>query len=166
MLTLILVRHAEAAAFSEKGDHVRGLTERGLVQAFAAGEMIKGWGFTPSLCICSDALRAVQTLDKIAGKCGVLQSRVVYTNRLYKSYTTQELLELIASAAADAKELDADCVIVVGHNPDITYKADNLSREPLTAAFPTAGVIALLFDADNWSQVGARSGVVLRSSFF
>ncbi|MGN0028857.1 MAG: hypothetical protein ACI35Q_03890 [Marinilabiliaceae bacterium] len=75
-------------------------------------------------------------------------------------------MEIVASAVEKSCEPDADCVVVVGHNPDVTYKADALSREPLKAAFPTAGVVALLFDVDDWSEVCARAGTILRSSFF
>lgn len=166
MLALILARHAEAPIISENGDHGRELSGRGLVQAAAAGEAIKGWGFSPSLCVSSDVRRAAQTAERIAETCGISQGCVVYTNRLYESYTTQELVELVASSVAKSRVPDADCVVVVGHNPDVTYKADALSREPLKAAFPTAGVVALLFDADDWSEVSARSGSILRSSFF
>lgn len=166
MLILILARHAEASIISENGDHGRELSGRGLSQAAAAGETIKGWGLTPSICVSSDARRAVQTAGRIAEACGISQSHVVFTNRLYQSYTTQEFLELVASAVAKSGAPEADCVLVVGHNPDVTYKADALSREPLKAAFPTAGVIALLFDADDWSAVSARTGTILRSSFF
>lgn len=166
MLTLILARHAEASVLSENGDHSRELSGRGLVQAVAAGETIKGWGFTPSLCVSSDARRAAQTAGRIAETCGISQGCVVYANRLYESYTTQEFVEIVASAVAKSREPDADCVVVVGHNPDVTYKADALSRVPLKAAFPTAGVVALLFDVDDWSELSARAGTILRSSFF
>lgn len=166
MLTLILARHAEASIISENGDHSRELSGRGLVQAAAAGETIKGWGFSPSLCVSSDARRAAQTAERIAETCGISQGCVVYTNSLYESYTTQELVEIVASSVAKSRVPDSDCVVVVGHNPDVTYKADALSHEPLKAAFPTAGVVALLFDADDWSEVSARSGTILRSSFF
>lgn len=162
MLTLIIVRHGEATPFSEKGDHGRELTRRGQSQAEAAGNLIKGWGMTPSLCISSDAIRAKQTAARVTDVCGIPQGRVVYSNDLYLSYTTQELIDMVAREA-DPK--DADCVVVVGHNPDVTYKADALSREPLAAAFPTAGVVAMIFDVDNWADVSARSGTIIRSSF-
>lgn len=166
MLTLILARHADASIISENGDHSRELSGRGLVQAAAAGETIRGWGFTPSICVCSDARRAAQTAEQIAETCGISPGCVVYTNRLYGSYTTQELVELVASSVEKSRVPDADCVVVVGHNPDVTYKADALSREPFRAAFPTAGVVAILFDADDWSEICARSGSIIRSSFF
>lgn len=163
MLTLIIVRHGEASPFSDLGDHGRELTSRGHKQATAAGENIKAWGFAPSLCLCSDAARARQTAAHVVEACGLRQGRVVYSKMLYSSYTTQELIDAVASEASGID--GCDCVVVVGHNPDVTYKADALSHEPLPVAFPTAGVVALLFDVDNWADVGARSGTIIRSSF-
>lgn len=163
MLTLIIVRHGEASPYSDLGDHGRELTSRGHAQASAAGNVIKGWGFAPSLCLCSDAARAKQTAAHVVEACGLGQGRVVYSAMLYSSYTTQELIDAVASEAA--KVDGCDCVIVVGHNPDVTYKADALSRDPLPVAFPTAGVVALLFDVDNWADVSAQSGTIIRSSF-
>lgn len=163
MLTLILVRHGEATPFSSSGDHGRELTDHGVEQAKAAGELIRGWGFAPSLCVSSDAARAVQTTACVSAACGV--RRTVYSAMLYGSYTTNELIEAVATSVNEADGGVCDCVVVVGHNPDMTYKADALSREPLQAAFPVAGAVVLLFDVNRWDEVTARSGTILRSSF-
>lgn len=78
---------------------------------------------------------------------------------LYDSYTTQEFIDCIASNAI------GDNLLVVAHNPDITYKASNLSVQPLPAAFPTAGILILDFDVVSWSDISARSGIMSFSNF-
>lgn len=167
MLTLILVRHAEALSSFDASDHERKLTPRGEAQAVAAGLALNSWGITPSLCLSSDARRAVKTAELATKACGLMPSDMIFSAKLYQSYTTQQLIDNVASAVENHGAVsDADCVMVVGHNPDISYRADALSREPLPTSFPTAGVLALLFDADNWRNVSARSGSVLRTTFF
>lgn len=153
------MRHGEAAIAAD--DHERPLTERGSRQALASAELLKGWGVLPSLIISSDAQRAEATTRVVASALGE-KPRVEASRMLYDGYTTQGLLDKVSSLA----DKSDDCVMVVAHNPDLTYKLRSLCRDACRAAFPTAGVAVLCFDADSWSDVEARTASVLFSSFF
>lgn len=166
MLTLILMRHAEAQTPFDLDDRARRLTVRGASQAKIAAELMTGWGIAPELTICSDAKRAVETADIV---CESLKSGckdILKVPFLYQSYTTQDLVDCFADHADGSKEPGAECVLCVGHNPDLSYRADALMSEPLPVAFPTAGVLVLGFEAERWRDISARSAFVLRSSFF
>ena len=162
MLTLILMRHAEAGSASS--DYERKLSSRGQTQAAKVGELIRGWGLCPDLVISSGVKRTVETADIVSSAFTVPPLRTVETS-LYESYTTQHLLDVMAKYGDYSSENAANCILVVAHNPDISYRADALMNEPLPVGFPTAGVVALIFDADRWTDVSARSGSLLRSSF-
>lgn len=160
MLTLTLMRHGEASTVAAS-DLVRPLTGFGRKQAEAAAKELMGWGVWPGLVVASSAKRASQTAQVVAA-CFGSGVPLVYEPFLYDGYTTQHLLDCVARQATAH---GVDSVLVVGHNPDITHKASNLCRDTLRAAFPTGGVLALLFDCDAWGDVAARSASVLRSSF-
>lgn len=153
------MRHGEAAMADD--DHTRPLTERGSRQALASAELLKGWGVLPSLIISSDAQRAKATA-RVAASAFSMKPRVEMSRMLYDGYTTQGLLDEISSLA----NISDDCVMIVAHNPDLTYKLQSLCRCACPASFPTAGVVVLCFDADSWSSVEARTAGVLFSSFF
>lgn len=157
MLRLALMRHGEAA-YSSGDDHDRPLTDRGIAQANSAALLLSQCGFTPTSIISSNAKRTRQTTKCIVDGLNV-SAPIVYTPMLYDSYTTQELLDCFASNAV------GDNLLVVAHNPDITYKASNLSVQPLPAAFPTAGILILDFDVVSWSDISARSGIMSFSNF-
>lgn len=157
MLRLALMRHGEAA-YSSNDDHARSLTDRGIAQAKSAALLLAQCGFTPASIISSDAKRTSQTTKCIVD-CLKVSAPIVYNQMLYDSYTTQEFIDCIASNAK------GDTLLVVAHNPDITYKASNLSVQPLPAAFPTAGILILDFDIVSWSDISARTGFISFSNF-
>ena len=60
---LIIMRHAKAEPFGNKGDSERELTDKGLKQAKAVGKGIESLGLVPDQISCSSATRTRQTLD-------------------------------------------------------------------------------------------------------
>lgn len=165
MLTLILLRHADAETCFADEDHNRKLTSKGRAQAASVGKIIKGWGVAPEMFFSSDATRALTTSSIVAREISFDPKEVVTAPFLYDSYTTQDMLSYISRKADNMNGRVAECVIIVAHNPDVTFRADTLLKEGLQVAFPTAGALAILFDADKWDDVSARSGSILRSSF-
>lgn len=157
MLRLALMRHGEAA-YSNGDDHDRPLTDRGIAQAKAAAMLLTQCGFTPSSIISSDAKRTRQTSKWVVDSLNI-SVPTSYAPMLYDSYTTQDFIDCITSNAV------GDNLLVVAHNPDITYKASNLSVQQLPSAFPTAGILILDFDVDSWSEIAARMGSISFSSF-
>ncbi|MBQ2321382.1 MAG: histidine phosphatase family protein [Bacteroidales bacterium] len=158
MLTLVLVRHGEAG-YGDGEDFERRLTARGKNQALNASLLLKGWGISPEIFIASDAVRAKETAQIMAEQVSERKT-IVYEHFLYEAYTTDELLGCLSQKAQESKT-----VALVAHNPDITYKASNLAAEALPCSFPTAGLLVLQFEDDDWANVSARSGRIAYSSF-
>ena len=63
---LIIMRHAKAEPFGDKGDSERELTDKGLKQAKAVGKGIESLGLVPDQISCSSVTRTRQTLDRNA----------------------------------------------------------------------------------------------------
>ena len=62
---LIIMRHAKAEPFGDKGDSERELTDKGLKQAKAVGKGIESLGLVPDQISCSSVTRTRQTLDRV-----------------------------------------------------------------------------------------------------
>ncbi|PJM79908.1 SixA phosphatase family protein [Bifidobacterium scaligerum] len=62
---LIVMRHAKAEPFGEKGDRDRNLTDKGLKQAKSVGKGLVALGLSPEQISCSSAMRTRQTLDRM-----------------------------------------------------------------------------------------------------
>jgi phosphohistidine phosphatase len=115
--TLVLLRHAKAASPVNVADPQRGLTERGHVDAAAAGTWLAGGRLLPDVVVCSPARRARETWHGLAAALGGEASRpaVRYEPTLYRAFSGQELLDLIT-----ATEPETTTVLVVGHNPTLS----------------------------------------------
>jgi phosphohistidine phosphatase len=100
-------------------------------------------GYFPDITICSNAVRARETLVGIAGQADT--GRVVFTDRLYSDDATG-YLELIHESA------DGGSVLVIGHNPmmedlasAISGDGDPAARATLHSGFPTSGLAVIAF---------------------
>ena len=71
---LIIMRHAKAEPFGNKGDSERELTDKGLKQAKAVGKGIESLGLVPDQISCSSVTRTRQTLDRMLKTFGDKQS--------------------------------------------------------------------------------------------
>ncbi len=158
MPTIIFIRHADATSADNLNDFDRPLSPRGIRQAQNTALLLKQHNITPTSVISSNALRAQQTTTQILN---TLNSNITPTclPLLYNSYTTNQLLNAIAQHA------HGDTLLLVAHNPDITYRVANLCLQPLPAAFPTAGLLVLSFPTDSWDTLAPRSATITLSNF-
>jgi phosphohistidine phosphatase len=108
---LWLLRHAEAVEGTP--DDERPLTERGTMQAEAAGWALQQLGVTIDACLSSPKLRAVQTAQLACAPLGV---EVTVERRL-------------AGEPFDVSELVAGLgeVLLVGHDPSFTLTLHDLT---------------------------------------
>ncbi len=158
MPSIIFIRHADALTADNLNDFDRPLSPRGIQQAQNTALILKQHNVTPTSVIASNALRAQQTTTQILNTLNP-SITPTYLPLLYNSYTTNQLLDTIAQHA------DGDTLLLVAHNPDITYRVANLSRQPLPAAFPTAGLLLLSFPANSWNTLTPRSATITLSNF-
>jgi len=108
---LWLLRHAEAA--DGVPDDERPLTERGVMQAEAAGRALEALGVTVDACLTSPKVRAVQTAQLACAPMGV---EVTVERRL--SGEPFDAYELVAGLGD---------VLLVGHDPSFTLTLHDLT---------------------------------------
>ena len=141
MSTLFLLRHAKAVAQHADGDRARGLSEAGRDSARAMATAAAERHFAPSLVLCSDAVRARETLAIVLPALKPAPE-IVYEDALYLA-DAKQLLQRLRRIPDDVRS-----VMLVGHNPGLQELAVMLSDQPtgplmarLTIDFPTAALV-------------------------
>ena len=145
MKTLTLVRHAKSSwKDSSLSDKKRPLNKRGERDAPKMGKRILEHGIRPSLIISSPATRAWTTAKIIAKEISYPREFLQREDRLYLA-STDEILDVIL-----AQDDEFQSLMVVGHNPGMTSLANFLSPG-LTNNLPTAGVVSVQIDQQDWN---------------
>jgi len=145
MKILTLVRHAKSSwKDTSLADRDRPLNRRGERDAPEMGRRIAAAGIRPSLIISSPAVRAWTTARIIAEEIGYPREFLQRDKGLYLA-SVNGILDVIVSQDAGFNSL-----MLVGHNPGLTDFANYLVPG-LTNNIPTAGVVSVQLDADDWS---------------
>jgi len=147
MKTLFLVRHAKSSR-DDPGlsDKERPLNDRGTRDAPKMGARLAKHDVKPDLIVSSPAVRARTTAELIAKKLDYKVKDIVLDERLYAA-APGDVLDVI-------RELDdkPKCVMVVGHNPELSQLAARLSGKDTD--MPTCAVAEFAYDIKSWSLVG------------
>ena len=101
-------------------------------------------GIRPSLIVSSPAVRAWTTAKVIANEIGYPREFLQRDNALYLG-SVNGILDVIAS-----QDVGFNSLMLVGHNPGFTDLANHLVPG-LTNNVPTAGVISVELDTDEWT---------------
>jgi phosphohistidine phosphatase len=155
---LIVLRHAKAAR-PDVPDRARPLTERGRLDAAAAGRWLADAGYPLDAAVCSPARRTVETWELAAA---ALRSAppVNYDERVYGA-SVETLIDVLRETPPEVRS-----VVLVGHNPGLQLltlalagdaKGDALDR--LREKFPTCALAVLAVPGD-WSGL-APGGTTL-----
>jgi phosphohistidine phosphatase len=149
---LYLLRHAKSS-WGDAGveDHERPLSSRGRKAAGKMAEHLRASGIRPALVLCSSALRARQTLERVAPAFGEVVS--IKVERPLYGADEGDLLARLRRVAASVQS-----VMVIGHNPGLQYLALTLAargsqRDRLEAKFPTAALATLRFLESPWKEL-------------
>ncbi len=144
MTRLFLLRHAKAGwALPGMRDFDRPLDASGHLDADATGAAMREKGYEPDITLCSNARRARQTLEGIAGQADT--GRVLFLDHLY-SDDAAAYLSLIREHG------ECGSILLIGHNPMMEDLAmalagdgEETARVTLHAGFPTSGLAVIAF---------------------
>src|ERR1700761_9215785 len=116
------MRHANAQWNDrEISDFERPLNRRGHSEAEAMARRMSELGLSPSLLLVSTARRALQTAEAVALELGVPARYISREESLYLA-PAEEILRLVRATGPRIPH-----VMVVGHNPGISYLANLLA---------------------------------------
>ena len=154
MKRLILTRHAKSAwADPTMADHDRPLNERGKTAAADLGQWLASRGYVPAQVLCSDALRTRKTWSGIAP---ALPGTPVLDLKPALYHAGPDVMLAVLQHA------QAECVMMIGHNPGICEFASRLVKTaPLNPEFqryPTGATTVIDFAADSWADIAYGDG--------
>lgn len=155
MKTLYLLRHAKSS-WDHPGlaDQQRPLSKRGLHDAPMMGERFASRDERLDQVLASPALRAFTTAQLFCEACGFAAEKIVAEPDLY--FLGSGSIEGVIRAQDDRLQ----SLMLVFHNPDITYFANSLGDDVRIDNVPTSGLLKAQSDIESWSDwspEGARA---------
>lgn len=156
MKTLIITRHAKAVpGTGNEPDIMRKLAPRGYKDIkIIALELVKH-DLVPGLIVSSPAVRTVETARHLAAHFDEHTIPVITRDSLYMDFP-DEIFGFIESLCPEEKT-----VMVVGHNPDVMDKVEQLSEVDLDS-FPTSATAVIDFDTESWARLPGILGKLRR----
>ena len=151
MKKLLLIRHAEAEGYADKGDFARSLSAKGKTDAAHLAQKLQSQNLIPHLVISSPALRTITTALTITEQLGLSTPQ---TNPSVYEASERTLLKTINHFTNSV-----DFIAMVGHNPGISYLLLNLTGKVRDVP-PCTAIIVVFEDADSWQEISHESGVI------
>lgn len=142
------MRHAKAEKDSHSdNDFNRRLKAKGIIAAQFISKTIADMKIKPDLIVTSPVVRTLSTAQILSEHFG-LQQKILTKNYLYnRLYTFNEIVDDII-----AFQNESDTVIIIGHNPEISYllnEIDSNSNDVLA----TSSAVVFDFETTNWSEL-------------
>ena len=157
MITLYLLRHAQASQAGNRGDDKsRLLNARGRRAATTMGHHMRDARLKPSHVLCSTAERARETYENLSAAAGwaAHDPSRDFVDLLYLA-TPADVLSVLQNLDDTIHE-----VLVIGHNPGIHKLACSLAEpcgelyEQLLNGYPTGALTVLTTLTAQWRTIG------------
>jgi len=153
MKTLYLLRHAKSSWDDpSQTDFERPLNQRGIKAAPFMGNLMAQKGFTPSVIICSPAMRA-KTTARLVKDAGGFSEEIVFEKSIYEA-SPNNLREIVSKLSEDHGS-----ALLVGHNPGIEGFIRYLTG--LLEPMPTAALAVIELENERWEEVNDNCGKLL-----
>lgn len=151
MKQLVLMRHGDAESLGLNGDRSRKLTEFGRNQAKSTAQQLSSL-CTPTTVIHSPYARAVETADIVAN-CFSSEIEKFTENTITPGNSIAEFIECVAGYEYTSS------LLVVTHNPVVSYVASTLAPREGSIAFRTAQ--AIVFEVGDFPRDMRIAHIVL-----
>ena len=146
-----MVRHATAEDQTMMiRDFQRELVGKGKTDALVMGKWLAGNDIVADVIVTSSAPRAAQTAVILADQIKFDTQSISKKETLYDGGPRAYL------SAVNGLPAESDTVILVGHNPDITYFAEYLSGADI-GSMSKCGIVVLESDELNWSEISSKT---------
>jgi len=136
---------------SDQKDFDRELNSVGLQNSTRMGMNFVNNSVAFDMILSSPAKRASQTASLIAEQLKYETSRIHHNEEIYEA--SVRTLLLVVNRMKD----DWNSVLLVGHNPAISYLAEYLTNHEL-GSITTCGVVKIEFALESWQEVSEHVG--------
>lgn len=152
---ITLIRHAKSSWDNPTlRDFDRPLNKRGEKDAPFMGSKLLEEGVKFDQIISSPAKRTTLTIEKICPKINFPIDQILWEESLFHS-SMRNVLQLLS-----VLDDDINSAAIVGHNPSITDTANFLQNDLHIDNIPTAGIISIKYDIDDWTDILDSKGTL------
>ncbi|MDW7693711.1 histidine phosphatase family protein [Flammeovirgaceae bacterium SG7u.111] len=149
---IILFRHAEALEPNIAiKDFDRPLTPQGAQDASRMGKTLRETQVKIDAFYSSSALRATETAERVAEQLPYDVNDIFFEEDIY-NISLGKLLMFIQNL-----DSDLETVLILGHNPTITYFTEYITGEG-NLHFSPANAALISFDIANWKEADKGKG--------
>lgn len=150
------MRHG-TAKFHQGKDFDRPLHAQAKGEFERVSQQLKKLNFAPTYILVSAALRTEQTLEWWK-KNGQMPFKAVTKKSLYLA-SAHQIEQILLNELSDRED---EQVLLIGHNPGISDWVFNKLSSCNTSfmGFPTAGLVELYWDIENWSAFPYSEGIL------
>jgi phosphohistidine phosphatase len=153
MKILYIIRHAKSSWEDiSLSDFERPLNKRGEKDAPFMGKVLKELHVRPDIVYSSPALRAKMTAEIITKEVHY-DKDILFVDAIYEA-DVRTLHEFITTI-----DDENSIVFLFGHNTslnEVAYKYVGFNEN-----IPTCGVVSIVFDIENWSEISERNAKFL-----
>ena len=153
MKVLYLIKHAKSNwGIPNTRDFERPISKRGSKDVNTIGSYLMIQDIVPDIVLSSCALRAQETTDLLADKIN-FRGKKFFLEELYMSIA-EDIQEIIM-----AQDDSLNNIFVIAHNPQISELV-NLMTEEHFSKIPSMGVVSIVFDIEEWSEIENTKGKI------
>lgn len=149
---LFLLRHGQTVSGFNMRDFDRSLTPTGEQDIQHLARVLKNNNFSVDKIYCSPAKRTRQTCALLLEGLE-LELEPVVNESIYEA-TLDQLFEVISQT-----DCSINSVLLVGHNPGISYLCDYLTNAVYTGMSP-GQMISIDFEIDCWKEITKGVGTI------
>ncbi len=156
---LFILRHAKSSwSEVDKSDRDRALKPKGIKDITTLAKTVRHTVKNVDSIITSPANRAIHTAILFAENASLAVEKIFIDRRVYEA-DEGVIKEIIAAQPNDVKSL-----MIVGHNPTLSYFVNSFLPEPIFE-LPTSGFVCLYFDSDDWATISKSTLAEFNTSY-
>jgi phosphohistidine phosphatase len=151
--TLYLIRHATAEEGGNSPmfrDFDRDLTSTGIIESARMGKFLAATDVKFDLIVSSAAERAKATAKIFAEQLNYDADAILIDDSLYGGGPRSYL------SAVNQLDETVNVVAIFGHNPDVTFFSEYLTRADVGGSMDKSGVMILAFENIKWAEVSSK----------
>jgi phosphohistidine phosphatase len=153
---LFLLRHGEAAdKTGNQSDKDRELTTAGIQHIMRMAAHLAAQNLPVDAIYCSSGLRARQTALLLLEKIDMEDDKIFFEDDLYDA-STRTLMEFISRLDNSLKS-----VMIVGHNPALSYVAEYLTDTEVGSMAP-GGIAIVRLTVSSWKEITKGAGELVQ----
>jgi len=156
--TLYLIRHATAEDGGNSPmfrDFDRNLTSSGIIESARMGKFLAATGVKFDLILSSASERTKATAKIFAEQLDYDADSILINDNIYGGGPRSYL------SAVNQLDEAVNVVAIFGHNPDVTFFSEYLTRADVGGSMDNSGVMILSFENIKWAEVSSKMALFL-----